>query len=95
MTASTQDSTSRHYCDISDSRVLCHHLHCVTTIQIRSSHHNKHTTLKATMTGTNGTNGNGSSAPRVGTDTVKMGLAQMLKGGVIVSFCTFAAKNRQ
>jgi len=30
-----------------------------------------------------GTNGNG--APRVGTDTVKMGLAQMLKGGVIVS----------
>jgi len=29
-----------------------------------------------------GTNGNG--APRVGTDTVKMGLAQMLKGGVIM-----------
>jgi pyridoxal 5'-phosphate synthase pdxS subunit len=37
------------------------------------------------MTGTNGggTNGNG-SAPRLGTDTVKMGLAQMLKGGVIM-----------
>jgi hypothetical protein len=30
-----------------------------------------------------GENGNG--IPRVGTDTVKMGLAQMLKGGVIVS----------
>jgi pyridoxal biosynthesis lyase PdxS len=35
------------------------------------------------MAGADGTNGNG--APRVGTDTVKMGLAQMLKGGVIVS----------
>jgi len=33
------------------------------------------------MTGTNG-NGNGA---RVGTDRVKQGLAQMLKGGVIVS----------
>ena len=36
-----------------------------------------------------GTNGNGSSngngAPKVGTDRVKQGLAQMLKGGVIVS----------
>ena len=32
-----------------------------------------------------GTNGNGNGVPRVGTDTVKMGLAQMLKGGVIVS----------
>ena len=36
------------------------------------------------MTGTNG-NGNGNGAPKVGTDTVKQGLAQMLKGGVIVS----------
>lgn len=35
------------------------------------------------MTGTNG-NGNGNGA-RVGTDRVKQGLAQMLKGGVIVS----------
>lgn len=35
------------------------------------------------MAGTNG-NGNG-TAPRVGTDRVKQGLAQMLKGGVIVS----------
>ena len=35
------------------------------------------------MTGTNGSNGNGSA--RVGTDKVKQGLAQMLKGGVIVS----------
>lgn len=34
------------------------------------------------MTGTNGSNG--SSTPRVGTDVVKMGLAQMLKGGVIM-----------
>jgi pyridoxal 5'-phosphate synthase pdxS subunit len=32
-----------------------------------------------------GTNGNGNGAPRVGTDRVKQGLAQMLKGGVIVS----------
>jgi pyridoxal 5'-phosphate synthase pdxS subunit len=32
---------------------------------------------------TTGTNGNG-GAPRVGTDTVKQGLAQMLKGGVIM-----------
>jgi hypothetical protein len=30
-------------------------------------------------------NGNGSSEIRIGTSTVKMGLAQMLKGGVIVS----------
>jgi hypothetical protein len=35
------------------------------------------------MTGTNG-NGNGVHAT-IGTDRVKMGLAQMLKGGVIVS----------
>uniref|UniRef100_A0A7S1UQH4 pyridoxal 5'-phosphate synthase (glutamine hydrolyzing) n=1 Tax=Grammatophora oceanica TaxID=210454 RepID=A0A7S1UQH4_9STRA len=34
------------------------------------------------MTGTNG-NGNG-GVPKVGTDTVKMGLAKMLKGGVIM-----------
>jgi pyridoxal 5'-phosphate synthase pdxS subunit len=32
-----------------------------------------------------GANGNGNGAPRVGTDRVKQGLAQMLKGGVIVS----------
>ena len=40
-----------------------------------------------TMAGTN-KNGNGNDAPKikVGTDTVKQGLAQMLKGGVIVSF---------
>jgi hypothetical protein len=37
------------------------------------------------MTGTNG-NGNGNGSARVGTSTVKQGLAQMLKGGVIVSF---------
>ena len=35
------------------------------------------------MTATNGTS-NGSA--KVGTSTVKQGLAQMLKGGVIVSF---------
>ena len=35
------------------------------------------------MTGTNG-NGNGA---KIGTDKVKQGLAQMLKGGVIVSCC--------
>ena len=39
------------------------------------------------MAGTNGNgNGNGNGAPKVGTDTVKQGLAQMLKGGVIVSY---------
>lgn len=32
-----------------------------------------------------GTNGESNGTPRVGTNTVKMGLAQMLKGGVIVS----------
>lgn len=37
------------------------------------------------MTETNGGNG-----ARVGTDRVKQGLAQMLKGGVIVSFAVFA-----
>ena len=37
------------------------------------------------MTGTNG-NGNGA---KIGTDKVKQGLAQMLKGGVIVSCCFF------
>jgi len=34
------------------------------------------------MTGTNGANGNGAT---IGTTKVKQGLAQMLKGGVIVS----------
>jgi pyridoxal 5'-phosphate synthase pdxS subunit len=33
-----------------------------------------------------GTNGNGSNGAKIGTDKVKQGLAQMLKGGVIVSF---------
>ena len=37
------------------------------------------------MTGTNG-NGNGA---KIGTDKVKQGLAQMLKGGVIVSCSIF------
>ena len=38
------------------------------------------------MTGTNGNgNGNGNGSAKVGTSTVKQGLAQMLKGGVIVS----------
>jgi hypothetical protein len=32
-----------------------------------------------------GTNGNGGDSAKVGTSTVKQGLAQMLKGGVIVS----------
>lgn len=32
-----------------------------------------------------GTNGNGNGSAKVGTDRVKQGLAQMLKGGVIVS----------
>jgi len=36
------------------------------------------------MTGTNGANGSNGSAPKIGTDTVKAGLAQMLKGGVIM-----------
>lgn len=36
------------------------------------------------MTGTNG-NGASNGGAKVGTDKVKMGLAQMLKGGVIVS----------
>ena len=30
-------------------------------------------------------NGNGNGSARIGTSTVKQGLAQMLKGGVIVS----------
>ena len=34
------------------------------------------------MAGTNGSNGNGA---KIGTEKVKQGLAQMLKGGVIVS----------
>lgn len=38
------------------------------------------------MAGNNGNNGNGNGSARVGTSTVKQGLAQMLKGGVIVSF---------
>ena len=38
------------------------------------------------MTGTNGSNGNGA---KIGTDKVKQGLAQMLKGGVIVSSFVF------
>jgi len=33
---------------------------------------------------TNGSNGQNGSHPKIGTDTVKMGLAQMLKGGVIM-----------
>jgi hypothetical protein len=38
------------------------------------------------MTGTNGANGaNGSNGATIGTTKVKQGLAQMLKGGVIVS----------
>ena len=38
------------------------------------------------MTGSNGNgNGNGNGNAVVGTSTVKQGLAQMLKGGVIVS----------
>jgi hypothetical protein len=49
-------------------------------------------TLKSIMSSSStngGSNGNGSTstttpAPRVGTDRVKQGLAQMLKGGVIV-----------
>ena len=32
------------------------------------------------------TNGNSNGSAKVGTSTVKQGLAQMLKGGVIVSF---------
>jgi hypothetical protein len=39
---------------------------------------------KIIMTGSNG-NGNGNGSAVVGTSTVKQGLAQMLKGGVIVS----------
>ena len=43
------------------------------------------------MAGTNGSNGNGNGngSARVGTSTVKQGLAQMLKGGVIVSSLFF------
>lgn len=38
------------------------------------------------MAGTNGNgNGNGNHGPTIGTSRVKQGLAQMLKGGVIVS----------
>jgi hypothetical protein len=39
------------------------------------------------MAGTNGANGsNGSNGATIGTTKVKQGLAQMLKGGVIVSW---------
>jgi hypothetical protein len=41
------------------------------------------------MTGSNG-NSNGNGSARVGTSTVKQGLAQMLKGGVIVSFFLYS-----
>jgi pyridoxal biosynthesis lyase PdxS len=44
------------------------------------------------MSGSNGSNGNGNGSARVGTSTVKQGLAQMLKGGVIVSI--FVAKTK-
>ena len=37
------------------------------------------------MTGTNGNGSNGNGSAQVGTTRVKQGLAQMLKGGVIVS----------
>jgi len=36
------------------------------------------------MTGTNGNGSNGNGGAKIGTDTVKQGLAQMLKGGVIM-----------
>ena len=51
----------------------------------RAARHFQHfSPINIIMTGsTNG--GSNGSTPRVGTDTVKMGLAQMLKGGVIVS----------
>lgn len=45
-------------------------------------HYKYQSNNKAKMTGTNGTNGNGA---KIGTEKVKQGLAQMLKGGVIVS----------
>lgn len=51
------------------------------------------------MTGTNGnsngggTNGNGGAA-QIGTSRVKQGLAQMLKGGVIVSSSSYACCGR-
>lgn len=49
------------------------------------------------MTGTNGSNGGSNGGATVGTTRVKQGLAQMLKGGVIVSsneesFFLFAKK---
>lgn len=37
------------------------------------------------MTGTNGSNGSSNNGVTIGTTKVKQGLAQMLKGGVIVS----------
>ena len=44
------------------------------------------------MAGANG-NGNGSGVyPKIGTDVVKCGLAQMLKGGVIVSELLFPSE---
>lgn len=39
------------------------------------------------MTGTNGNGSNGNGVATIGTTKVKQGLAQMLKGGVIVSWC--------
>jgi len=49
--------------------------------KLRSQFHHRPTKYSNIMS-----NGNGEI--RVGTDTVKMGLAQMLKGGVIVSSLT-------
>ena len=41
-----------------------------------------------------GTNANDNGAPKVGTDTIKQGLAQMLKGGVIVSWFSLPVEAR-
>jgi hypothetical protein len=57
---------------------------CPSPPLLSQKRRSKYNTNIETMTGTNG-NGNGNGSARVGTSTVKQGLAQMLKGGVIVS----------
>jgi len=62
---------------------LAHSLSPSSITYIRFIYHSFNQYNTTTMTGSSNGNGNGSA--RVGTDRVKQGLAQMLKGGVIVS----------
>ena len=62
--------------------------HCILTltqIQRRKYNNAEYTVVMVGANGSNGNGQNGDHAARVGTIRVKQGLAQMLKGGVIVS----------